>query len=403
MIKENLKIKSEQSNKSQKSEVQTMKGFKQTEVGLIPSDWDVLKVTDYGEVKRGAGSQYIKYVLANGIRLIRINDFFEDNPVFVAPTSEIMRYKINEDDILFAGTGASAGASFIPKKDWIGLPHSYNAPRIRIKKVYSKDFLLHALQSTYVAKQQKAWFVGAAQPFLDTTAIGNIKIISPPTKAEQTAIATVLSDTDALIEKLEQLIAKKRLIKQGAMQELLKPKEGWEVKKLGEVADIKTGSKNNEDKNSDGEYPFFVRSSIIERIDTFSYDCEAILIPGDGNIGEVFHYIDGKFEVHQRVYILNNFRDNVIGKYIYLWFQLNFKNHAYKFTAKNTVDSLRLPVFKDFEIFVPSKTEQTRIAQILSDMDNEIEALEKQLEKYKMIKQGMMQVLLTGKIRLVNP
>ncbi|MFH1260131.1 MAG: restriction endonuclease subunit S, partial [Elusimicrobiota bacterium] len=98
-----------------------------------------------------------------------------------------------------------------------------------------------------------------------------IKFPIPPTKAEQTAIATVLSDIDVLIEGLEKLIAKKKAIKQGAMQQFLTGKkrlpgfsEEWELKKLGEVSEIKTGKKNNEDKNKNGAYPFFVRSQTVE-------------------------------------------------------------------------------------------------------------------------------------------
>src|SRR5690606_12128550 len=115
------------------------------------------------------------------------------------------------------------------------------------------------------------------------------------TLKEQKAIATALGDIDTLICRLEKLIVKKRRIKQGAMQQLLTPqskggnrlpgfREEWEEKRLGEIADIKTGSKNNQDKIEGGLYPFFVRSQKVERINSFSYNCEAILIPGEGGI-----------------------------------------------------------------------------------------------------------------------
>lgn len=197
------------------------KGYKKTEIGLIPLDWEINAVSQFGDVKRGASSQYIKYVQQSGVRLIRINDFFEHNPVFILPTDEIMRFTINENDVLFAGTGASAGASYIPKEEWIGLPHSYNVPRIRVRKNQSKQYLLFSLQSDYVAIQQRAWFVGAAQPFLDTHAISNFKIATPKTVNEQTAIATVLSDMDTELAALEQKRDKTKAIKQGMMQELL--------------------------------------------------------------------------------------------------------------------------------------------------------------------------------------
>ena len=185
------------------------------------------------------------------------------------------------------------------------------------------------------------------------------------------------------------------------MQELLRPKEGWEVKGLGDISHIQTGSKNNQDKVGDGVYPFFVRSQTVEKINTYSYDCEAILIPGEGGIGSIFHYINGKFDVHQRVYKISQFSEEVSGKFIFEYLKMNFYDHAMKNSVKATVDSLRLPTFKEFEITFPTIEEQISIARILSTMDNEIEQLEQKLSKYQRVKQGMMQQLLTGKIRLV--
>src|SRR5690606_13166922 len=102
---------------------------------------------------------------------------------------------------------------------------------------------------------------------------------------EQEAIATALSDCDAWIDSIEQVLDKKRLIKQGAMQELLTPKDDWEVKKLGEMTNVYTGKKNNQDKVENGLFPFFVRSQKVERINSYSFDGEAILVPGEGNLG----------------------------------------------------------------------------------------------------------------------
>lgn len=226
---------------------------------------------------------------------------------------------------------------------------------------------------------------------------------------EQEAIAEALSDADALIESLEQLIAKKRQIKQGTMQALLTGKQRlpgfvgeWEAKLLGEIAHIKTGSRNNQDKISDGLYPFFVRSDVVERINSFSHDCEAILVPGEGRVGEIFHYINGRFDVHQRVYAITQFVAGVSGRYIHLHMAANFGTHAMENSVKATVDSLRLPTFQGFEVKLPpTMEEQTAIATILSDMDTELAELETRLAKTRQLKQGMMQELLTGRIRLV--
>ena len=228
-----------------------------------------------------------------------------------------------------------------------------------------------------------------------------------PPLPEQRAIAAALSDVDALLVALDALIAKKRLIKQGAMQELLTGKrrlagfEGeWEVKLLGDVSDIKTGKRNNEDKIDDGAFPFFVRSQTVERIDTYSFDGEAILVPGEGGIGTIFHYVNGKFDYHQRVYKISDFNKDVFGKFIYYVMVQSFGYQATRNSVKATVDSLRLPAFQKFEFFSPPYDEQQAIAEILSDMDAEIAALEQRREKTRLVKQGMMQELLTGKTRL---
>lgn len=176
--------------------------------------------------------------------------------------------------------------------------------------------------------------------------------------------------------------------------------QDWDVVELGEVAFIKTGSKNNQDKKENGQYPFFVRSATVEQIDTYSYACEAILIPGEGNIGSIFHYINGKFDAHQRVYVIRDF-NNVIGKFVFFALKQNFGKHAMGNTVKATVDSLRLPTFQNFKFAIPKSTaEQTAIAAALSDTDALIGSLKTLIAKKQAIKLSAMQNLLSGKIRL---
>jgi type I restriction enzyme S subunit len=218
-----------------------------------------------------------------------------------------------------------------------------------------------------------------------------------------------LSDVDALLGALDQLIAKKRDLKQAAMQQLLTGQTRlpgfhgeWEVKRLGDVTHIKTGSRNNQDKVEDGHYPFFVRSESVERINSHSHDCEAILVPGEGRIGDIFHYIRGRFDVHQRVYAITQFSPNISGKFVYFYLAKNFGAYAMQNTVKATVDSLRLPTFQNFEMKLPvTIAEQTAIAEVLSDMDAELATLTQRRDKTRALKQGMMQELLTGRTRLV--
>lgn len=247
---------------------------------------------------------------------------------------------------------------------------------------------------------------GAGRFKLTKSTLSQIPCALPPTPAEQEAIAEALSDADALIESLEQLLAKKRQLKQGAMQELLTGKKHlpgfsgeWEMKRLGDVCRITTGKKDVNEGNPEGQFPFFTCSRSHTFSDSYSFEAEAILIAGNGEVGNL-HYFKGKFEAYQRTYVLSQFSAHVG----YLWQQLS----AY------LTDSLGLgkigssiPYIKKenlvgFEFKSPlDEAEQTAIATILSDMDTEIAALEAKLAKARQLKQGMMQELLTGRIRLV--
>ena len=231
-----------------------------------------------------------------------------------------------------------------------------------------------------------------------------------PPPDEQRDIAEALSDVDGLLGALEAVIAKKRAMKQAAMQQLLTGKTRlpdfrgeWETKRLGDVAHIKTGSRNNEDKVEGGQFPFYVRSENVEKINTYSHDSEAILVPGEGRIGNIFHYINGRFDVHQRVYAITQFTEDISARFVHAYMTMHFGAWAMQNTVKATVDSLRLPTFQLFEMRVPpTKSEQKAIAAALSDMDGEIAAIEARRDKTRIIKQGMMQQLLTGRVRLLN-
>jgi len=398
------------------------KGVKQTEVEAIPVDWDILPVSSLGEIKRGAGSQYIKYKTTGGVRLIRINDFFQENPVFVEPTDEIMRFSIHENDILFAGTGASAGASYLPKNEWVGLPHSYNAPRIRVNENCCKRYLLYSLQSNYVRKQQIAWFVGNAQPFLDTKAISSFSIAVPPLP-EQKAIVEVLGDVDAYIESLEQLIEKKRQIKEGAIQELLTGNrrltgffEEWETQTISEIFTISTGVSKSLYIEDGGKYWIVDMGSVtrdgklvVTKSTNYADDFLSkgdLVMPkddiGGGNIiGKVgFIDCDGKYILGDHIYCLSS--NNVNSRFFsYLINSYTINRKLREKVAGSAQLGLSRKSVEKQEITFPPLTEQNAIDEVLSVLDEEITQLEIKLSKTKQIKHGMMQELLTGKIRLI--
>lgn len=177
--------------------------------------------------------------------------------------------------------------------------------------------------------------------------------------------------------------------------------EDWEIHPIESLCSITTGSRNTQDSVDDGAYPFFVRSQTVEKINSYSFDGEAVLTAGDGvGTGKIFHYINGKCDVHQRVYLMSHFSDNLLGYYFFLHFSTNFYDRVMKMTAKSSVDSVRREMIARMPIPVPSIVEQIAISTALSDADALIDALEQSIAKKRHIKQGAMQELLTGKRRL---
>lgn len=176
----------------------------------------------------------------------------------------------------------------------------------------------------------------------------------------------------------------------------------WKVKTIQSIASIITGDKDTQDRKPDGKYCFYVRSQKVERIDSYSFDGEAILTSGDGvGVGKIFHYVKGKFDFHQRVYNINGFDPSVNGRYLFYQFSNRFYDRVMSMTAKSSVDSVRREMIADMEIpFPPTLREQQAIATALSDVDDLIHKLDQLIEKKRNIKKATMQLLLTGRKRL---
>jgi len=384
--------------------------YKESETGVIPVDWEVKKLCEISVIATGNTpptndpSNYGDEFLFVSPADLGKGKWITQTEKKLSRKGFSISRKFPKNSILFTCIGSTIGKS--------GMAHQELTSNQQINAVlpsskYSYDFIFYALD--YISPRIKSIAGEQAVPIVNKTLFGETLLAVPHIKSEQTAIATALSDADALIKSLEELIVKKRNIRQGAMQELLSGKmrlsgfEGnWKSKLLGDMADIKTGKKNNDDKIEHGIYPFFVRSQTVERINSYSFDGEAILIPGEGNIGSIYHYINGKFDYHQRVYKISNFDKNICVKYVYYFMLQNFNAHAMKNTVKATVDSLRLPNFQRFEVYLPPHLEEQKaIARILTDFETEIEILQEKLLKYRMTKHAMMQTLLTGKIRLL--
>ncbi|MDS2171342.1 restriction endonuclease subunit S [Nesterenkonia sp. CL21] len=318
--------------------------------------------------------------------------------------AQYRRSRVRGGDVLISVKGTTGRVGIVPAGFAGNI--SRDVARVRLRDEHDPRYWLHLLRSEHAQQTLQIAAVGTTRQELSIRTLKTLRFLYPD-KAEQARIAGVLSDVDGLIATLERIIAKKQAIKQGMMQQLLTGEtrlpgftEPWSERSLGDVARIKTGSRNNQDKKASGRYPFFVRSATVERIDSYSYDCEAILVPGEGGIGSIYHYINGKFEVHQRVYKISDFALDASGRFVYHFMHQYFGLHAMENSVKATVDSLRLPTFKNFELQLPSLDEQQAIVDALDDAEAELTLLQGRLEKARGIKTGMMQELLTGRTRL---
>ena len=392
--------------------------YKNTSIGPIPTDWELVKIKDIGQVKRGAGSQYLEYVNEEGIRFIRINDFFEDKPVYIKDFENINNFLLNERDILFAGTGATAGAVFLPKCEWFNLPHSYNAPRIRVNANQNKSYIFLSLQSNYIEQQKQKAFVGAAQPFLDTKAINDFDIPLPPLP-EQQKIADVLSTWDKAIQETDTIIKKLEARNKALAFSLLTGKkrvkgfEGkWDNYKLEYFFEeysskpkqntdlpVFTSSKNGLMSQSD--YYSGGRISTRENVDyniiprnyiTYRSRSDDGLFTFNKNTAGYDGLISGYYPVFKVV----NGNDN-----FFLYYLNFFKTKLTKYSTGTSQLVLSFKALKSATFNLPSLEEQNAIAEILNTANQEVKQYQQKLEALKLQKKGLMQQLLTGKVRTV--
>ncbi|MCX6113200.1 MAG: restriction endonuclease subunit S [Proteobacteria bacterium] len=293
---------------------------------------------------------------------------------------------------------------------------------------YDSTFLGFLLNSDKIVKQKCKMAQGDAVVHIYANNLGKVMVASPPTKAEQTAIATALSDADELISSLEELITKKKNIKQGTMQQLLTGKKrlpgfggGWEVKKLGTMIKLQGGYAFKSDSFQNEGVPIVrisnIDNSYVDLNDVVYY--KEFLIPNEFvvNKGDVLIAMSGATTGKIGIYNFNfySYQNQRVGKFVVYNSKKNdlnfishlvrserFKNNLQKQIAQGAQPNISGKQIESIELDIPVNiAEQTAIANILSDMDAEIGSLEQKRDKYKMIKQGMMQELLTGKTRLV--
>jgi len=414
-------------------DIKIPKNFQQTEVGVIPEDWDALNLGSFTDLLTGFPFPSAKFA-KSGIRLLRgfnikrgNTDWSDDiTKYWHSTTFELRTFELRNGDIVVAMDGSLVGKSFaqLTSNDLPALLLQRVA-RLRTEKAdinYLKQFVC----SNFFTQHCESVKTASAIPHISPKNIKDFKIPLPPTFAEQTAIATVLSDMDGLIEGLEKLLVKKRNIKQGTMQELLTPKEGWEVVDFETLITSTQLGSNYPNNEIDNGVPLIKmgnlgRGSITLKKLEFIQSAAVPLEKDILKYGDVLFNTRNTLELVGKVAIWRNelskayFNSNIIRfkfdpKKIESNFYMNYILNSMqlitqlKNIATGTTSVAAIYIRDLFKIQIPlppTKAEQTTIATVLSDMDTEIEQLETQLSKYKMLKTGMMQELLTGKKRLI--
>lgn len=406
-------------------------GYKQTEVGVIPADWNAVRLDSIADIDIDNLSATTP--LNYAFNYISLEDVDEgvlrsySNQVFGTAPSRARR-RIQPNDLLVATVRPNLKSHLFFKEavgEWVC---STGFSVVRCRNSASSSYIFALLFSHVVSTQIEVLITGSNYPAINGKDVKALRIPLPPTKAEQEAIAGALSDADALIESLEQLLAKKRQLKQGAMQELLTGKKRlpgfggeWVVKRLGELAKIQRGASPRPidspiwfDENSSVGW---VRISDVTSSGMYLHETTQRLSPlgiqnsrpvSRGSLimsicATVGRPIITEIDVciHDGFVVFDNLRANKHFLYYALKFiEGDWSRHGQTGSQMN----LNTGLINRTEVPVPPTTEeQTAVATILSDMDAEIAALEEKLAKARAIKQGMMQELLTGRIRLVHP
>jgi type I restriction enzyme S subunit len=415
-------------------------GYKKTDIGVIPNDWQVKSIEELTPQNKkngivdgpfGSNLKTIHY-RKSGIPIITsgyvTNGYFYANEYLYVELEKFKQEKrssVQGGDIVMAKIGERCGASAIlPLNHQTGIL-SGNALKISIdENKYPTTLIWQILYNLYLTGKLEILRTTGAQPALSMANLKKFQIALPPTLKEQTAIANALSDAYGLITGLEKLIAKKRNIKQGAMQQLLQPKEGWEVKKLGEVSDLitKRTTPTSVGREFQNKGINFIKIESLQKngeivkdkvafIDEFTHNLlkrsqlksKDILFSIAGALGRVAIVKDEILPANtNQALAIIRLKDGYLVDYIYFYLN-NEKIQKYILTisVQGAQANLSLLNISELDIPFPDLEEQTRIASVLTDMDAELSALEQKLEKYKKVKLGMMQELLTGKTRLI--
>ena len=414
--------------------------MKQTEIGLIPDDWEVKRLGDNVDIFRGGSPRPIeKYLTTNadGINWIKIGDV-RPNDKYIHQTEEKIisegkarSREVKKGDFILSNS-MSFGRPYILDID--GCIHDGWLTIQNYAVSFDKEYLYYLLGSDEIFKQYVQMAAGSSVQNLNKEKVSDLQLKVPPLP-EQQRISKALSDVDALIFTTEKLLQKKKNIKQGTMQELLTGKkrlpgfakstnykqselgpipEDWEVKSLGEICVINPTSSNiipdeffyvdleSVSSGKLGKKQKIRRRNAPSRAQR-QFEKNDILYqtvrPYQRN--NLFVNFDSKNYIASTGYAIIRSNNNVDSHYIYQIIHLNnFVNIILDNCTGTSYPAINPKFLKTIPVINPKKEEQAAIANVLSSMDKEIETLNTKLEKYRNLKNAMMQQLLTGKIRL---
>ena len=420
-------------------------GYKRTEVGVIPEDWQCVRVgaqcdlITKGTTPTSIGRQFT----ADGIRFLKAEAISEvgriipEMTAFIdAPTHQLLqRSQLEAGDLLISIAGVLGRIGQVKERD---LPANTNQAlaivRLSKRSAFEHDFLFWFLCGEAFQKQIRDTSVQGAQANISLQNVQDFQVVRPH-QSEQQAIAEALSDADALIESLQQLIGKRRALKQGTMQALLTGRQRlpgfsgeWQTKRLGDMVELISSGIYGTENPAVGLVGFPVATTAhIEMNDTWNdknmdlryfspaqlthylpKEDDLIIVKSSGSAASIQ---SGKMgfinKPHAGKFIFSNFLMllrpvSVHAKYLYFYLSSVYvKSLLPSLVEASTYPNIRIPEYLAIEMPLPSRVEQTAIAAVLSDMDAEIDALEARLAKTRALKAGMMQQLLTGRIRLV--
>ena len=379
---------------------------------LNAGEWKERKLSELATMNARIGWQNLRTseFLDSGDYLLITGTDFDNGRVKYSTCHYVEKKRFDQDTKIQLSTGSI----LITKDGTLGKvalveelpkPATLNAGvfnvRVKDDTVLSYKYLYHYLKAPFLMKYVTANATGGTIKHLNQSILVDFPI--PITeKPEQDRITKLLDSLESSITLHQRKLDKLQATKKALLQEMFpeegqnKPKrrfkgftDAWEQRKLGDVTNIKTGSRNQQDSVTNGQYPFFIRSEKIEKLDRYDFDTEAILVPGDGRIGEIFHYYNGKFALHQRVYKVDNFK-GVDAFFLLYLFQCSFKEHALRLNAQGTVPSLRLPMFTEWNICIPSLQEQIGIGRLLNKIELMITLHQRKLDKLKNLKQAYL-------------